>query len=243
MNNWLYGKFVAHRGLHTKTISENTLLAFENAIAHGYNIELDVQQSKDGKLVVYHDLNLGRLTNCAQNVSETDYRSLMQDIRYRATGQSIPDFSSALAVCKGRAGLMIEVKKCAYEANVIDMEPQILQTLRAYEGEFVVKSFNPFTVLWFLEHAPEFTVGFLSEYDRLEDYLPESRAAVEKILFTGERRADFFDYCVGKIGSPLWNSVHGKMPCFAWVVRSQLQYEQCKKQVSNIIFEDFLPEM
>ena len=122
---------------------------------------------------------------------------------------------------------MIEVKKCAYEANVIDMEPEILRILKKYDGDFVVKSFNPFTVLWFLENAPEFTVGFLSEYDKIEDYREDSRAAVEKILFTGSRKADFFD---------------GKMPCFAWVVRSQRQFDGCKKDVSNIIFEDFIPE-
>ncbi len=242
MNNWLYGKYVAHRGLHTAEISENTLQAFENAISHGYNVELDVQQSKDGKLVVYHDLNLGRLTNSAEDVSALDYRTLTQNVVYRATGQGIPDFESALSVCRGRTGLMIEVKKCAYEANVIDMEPEILRILKKYDGDFVVKSFNPFTVLWFLENAPEFTVGFLSEYDKIEDYREDSRAAVEKILFTGSRKADFFDYCVGKIGSPLWNSVHGKMPCFAWVVRSQRQFDGCKKDVSNIIFEDFIPE-
>ena len=163
MNNWLYGKYVAHRGLHTAEISENTLQAFENAISHGYNVELDVQQSKDGKLVVYHDLNLGRLTNSAEDVSALDYRTLTQNVVYRATGQGIPDFESALSVCRGRTGLMIEVKKCAYEANVIDMEPEILRILKKYDGDFVVKSFNPFTVLWFLENAPEFTVGFLSE--------------------------------------------------------------------------------
>ena len=242
MNNWLYGKYVAHRGLHTDTISENTLQAFENAISHGYNVELDVQQSKDGRLVVYHDLNLGRLTNCDRDVSEMDYETLTNKVFYRQTGQGIPDFSSALSVCQGRTGVMIEVKKCAYEADVIDMEPQLLRVLHEYKGDFIVKSFNPFTVRWFLENAPEFTIGFLSEYDKLEDYQEHSRPVVEQILYTGKRKADFFDYCVGKIGSPLWNSVHGKMPCFVWVVRNQAQFDGCKKDVSNIIFEDFLPE-
>lgn len=242
MNNWLYEKFVAHRGLHTETISENTVQAFENAIEHGFNIELDVQPSKEGKLVVYHDLNLARLTNCDKNVREVAYDTLVNDVVYRKTGQHIPDFGKVLELCEGKAGIMIEVKKNAYEIDELDMEQTLLSMLKDYKGQFVVKSFNPFTVKWFLDHAPQFTIGLLSEYDSLSDYNEKSRKVVEEILFTGERKVDFFDYCVGKIGSPLWNSVVGKMPCFTWVVRSQEQFESCRKAVSNMIFEDFLPE-
>ena len=49
---WLNEKFIAHRGYHTDTISENTLNAFQNAIDHGFNIELDVQPTSDNVGVV-----------------------------------------------------------------------------------------------------------------------------------------------------------------------------------------------
>ena len=52
----------AHRGSSTKYI-ENTMQAFEEAIAdQADGIELDVQRTKDGQLVVYHDERLKRLT-------------------------------------------------------------------------------------------------------------------------------------------------------------------------------------
>lgn len=60
---WLLGNLVAHRGLHNAEYSENTLEAFKNAADHHYNIEMDVQLTKDGKPVVYHDLRLDRLTD------------------------------------------------------------------------------------------------------------------------------------------------------------------------------------
>lgn len=242
MNEWLYTKHVAHRGLHNEKFSENTVGAFENAIRHGYNIELDVQPTKDNKLVVYHDIHLHRLTNCDDYVKNITYEQAINEVLYNDTKQHIPDFSKVLSLCEGRTGLMIEIKKDSYETPELLVEELIVPFLKRYRGDFVVKSFNPYTMKWFADHTPEFTLGFLSEYDTLEDYPPQCRPLVEELLFTGKRKADFFDYCLGKIGSPLWNAVHGKMPCFTWVVRSQEEFESCRGKVDNIIFENFIPE-
>ena len=51
----------AHRGLHNgKDAPENSLAAFERACRAGYGIELDVQLSRDGKVMVFHDYTLVR---------------------------------------------------------------------------------------------------------------------------------------------------------------------------------------
>ncbi len=56
-------KAFAHRGLHDNPggIPENSLAAFRRARAHGYGVELDVQLSKDGQVVVFHDDTLDRV--------------------------------------------------------------------------------------------------------------------------------------------------------------------------------------
>ena len=59
---WLKGQDFAHRGLHGGDIPENSLSAFSGAIARGMGIECDVQQSGDGRAVVFHDWELDRLT-------------------------------------------------------------------------------------------------------------------------------------------------------------------------------------
>ena len=51
----------AHRGLWNETLPENSMGAFENAVAHGYGIELDVHLSSDGKVMVFHDDTLTRM--------------------------------------------------------------------------------------------------------------------------------------------------------------------------------------
>ena len=55
-------KIIAHRGLHNNYIVENTLLAFLKAVEKDYAVELDIRLLKDGTVVVYHDINLKRLT-------------------------------------------------------------------------------------------------------------------------------------------------------------------------------------
>ena len=57
------GMNFAHRGLHSrdKSIPENSLEAFDLASRAGYGMELDVQLSKDGQVVVFHDDTLERV--------------------------------------------------------------------------------------------------------------------------------------------------------------------------------------
>mgnify|MGYP001409354040 CR=1 FL=1 len=56
-------KGVAHRGIHdNKTVTENGLKAFGQAIAAGVAFELDVHLSKDRAVIVSHDENLKRTT-------------------------------------------------------------------------------------------------------------------------------------------------------------------------------------
>ena len=64
----------SHRGLHDNIIPENSMPAFEKSIELGINIELDVQLTKDNKLIVFHDSNLKRLTNVDKNIKNCKYK-------------------------------------------------------------------------------------------------------------------------------------------------------------------------
>lgn len=76
MNTNIIDRLIAHRGGKFFGL-ENTKEAFEAAIKLGYyGIECDIQPTKDGKLVVYHDLNLKRLSNIDKNVVDFDWEYL-----------------------------------------------------------------------------------------------------------------------------------------------------------------------
>ena len=66
------GRNFAHRGLHSRDMSvpENSLEAFRLAAKAGYGIELDVQLSKDGQVVVFHDDTLDRVCGVHARVDE-----------------------------------------------------------------------------------------------------------------------------------------------------------------------------
>lgn len=66
----------AHRGA-SRDFPENTMPAFEGALEMGADwIELDVQQTRDGVLVVMHDTNLRRTTGDPRNIWEVDYKDV-----------------------------------------------------------------------------------------------------------------------------------------------------------------------
>ena len=53
----------AHRGLYAQdqSVPENSLPAFAAAVENGYGMELDIQLSQDGEVVVFHDDTLARM--------------------------------------------------------------------------------------------------------------------------------------------------------------------------------------
>ena len=93
---------IAHRGA-SEDERENTLSAFERAIELGADfIELDVQVSADGALVVFHDLDLDRLTPLRGPLRRRPLAELRE--------QGIPTLEDVVELTRGRIGVMAEVK-------------------------------------------------------------------------------------------------------------------------------------
>jgi glycerophosphoryl diester phosphodiesterase len=93
---------IAHRGASADE-RENTLPAFERAIAVGADfVELDVQVSADGALVVFHDVDLDRLTPLRGPLRKRPLAELRE--------HAIPTLDDVLEVTRGRIGVMAELK-------------------------------------------------------------------------------------------------------------------------------------
>ncbi len=93
---------IAHRGA-SHDERENTLPAFERAIELGADfVELDVQASADGVLVVFHDTKLDRLTPLTGPLHRRRAAELAE--------VGIPTFEQVLEVTGGRIGMMAELK-------------------------------------------------------------------------------------------------------------------------------------
>lgn len=150
----------AHRGLHSRdrSVPENSLRAFALAAEAGYGIELDVQLSKDGQVVVFHDDTLNRVCGVDSRVDELTYDQL-KELRLLQTEERIPLFSEVLSVVRGRGPLIVELKNGRSNRELCE---KTCEMLRKYNGEACIESFNPFIVAWFRFHGKEFLRGVLA---------------------------------------------------------------------------------
>ena len=94
---WLVEYPIAHRGLHTDEMPENSLGAFQNAIDNGYPIELDVHLTCDGTVVVFHDDSLARVTNKDGYVKNLT-KDTLKDYSLFGTKYTIPTFKEVLDI-------------------------------------------------------------------------------------------------------------------------------------------------
>ena len=156
---FMYKNF-AHRGLHSrdKSIPENSLAAFERAASAGYGMELDVQLSRDGEVVVFHDDDLKRVCGVEAKVADLTLEELRK-LRLCGTEETIPLFSEVLKCVRGRGALIVELKNGKRNEELCEKTYALLEK---YSGEYCIESFNPFIVRWFKKNAPEVIRGQLA---------------------------------------------------------------------------------
>jgi glycerophosphoryl diester phosphodiesterase len=99
---------IAHRGASAEKV-ENTIAAFRRALALEVDgIELDVQVTKDGVPVVFHDTSLRRLAGVRGRVGRQTWLELKK-LRVRG-GEAIPRLVDVLRLTRGLAVVQIELK-------------------------------------------------------------------------------------------------------------------------------------
>lgn len=137
----------AHRGGNVSA-PENTLAAFKEAIlAQVEYIETDVQETKDGELILIHDSNFKRTTGVDKNVWEVDYEEVKNydagnymNLGY--TGAKIPTLDEAIKYVRGRCKLLIEIKLNGHESpDIIDKVISVIKKNRA-ENQCVIASMD-----------------------------------------------------------------------------------------------------
>ena len=238
--NWK-GACFAHRGLHDDQIPENTIAAFRRARDAGFGIELDVQVSKDGRLVVFHDLTPERFADEYRPITELTFDELRAiDL---GGGHRIPTFEEVLQCVGGKVPMLVELKNC--RKHNTELCEKTMAALRGYDGEYIMESFNPLILRWLKKHEPEVIRGQLvgSRASYLE-YMGRSLAYILSSLslnFLG--RPDFVAYDVSaQFRAPKVQRKLFHIPMAAWTVRDDETYEDCVSRGEMPIFEGFIPK-
>jgi hypothetical protein len=117
----------------------NSLRAIDLAFAYGFNgIELDLQLTKDGELVLMHDNTLDRTTLGTGPVSEQTTEQLAR-VELRDPWQGVPCYVATLTTALERVGSRGFV--------MLDMHHVVPRTVAAVQRSVMLARFNPSCLL------------------------------------------------------------------------------------------------
>lgn len=210
---WLGKAIYAHRGLHGEGRVENSPSAFAAALAASLGIECDVRLSADGRVVVFHDAELDRLTGETGLVAS---RSLVELAAVQLDGSEdfIPSLSDLLVLVAGRVPLLIEVKT-ARDRPVDALCEAVRSDLVGYAGPHAVMSFDPRVGAWFGRHARETGRGLVVT-ERGERSLSDR---IKRHLFLWQARPDFLAYDIRDLPSAFAAAQRERgLPLLTWTV-------------------------
>ncbi len=176
----------AHRGASAYA-PENTIEAFKLAIEQkAEGIELDIQLTKDGTVVVIHDETIDRVSDNRGFVKDFNYEEL---IKYNFNNKNkdysfckIPTLEEVLKILKPTdLTLNIELKNSVFDYD--GMEEKVIELVKKYEMEerVIYSSFNHYSLLKILNLEPEAKCGFLHS-DKIIDMAKYTKSHKMKYL-------------------------------------------------------------
>lgn len=232
----------AHRGLWGEGAPENSLTAFRLAAEAGFAIELDVQLSKDGTVMVFHDYTLTRMCGGDANLSDLTTDELAA-CRLAGSEEKIPTFAEVLAVVDGRVPLLVELKG---ESGNTALCPAVCAVLAGYKGEWCVESFNPLLLRWFKKHEKHVLRGLLST-----DLIKEKKSgsvlrnfALSALWLTFLCRPAFHAWdkkYPNRLALCAGVSLFGAAS-FVYTVKNEEEYRRLLSKGAYPIFDEFLPQ-
>ena len=96
---------IAHRGFSSRYL-ENTLTSVDAALRLGVDfVEIDVQETRDGELIVFHDYRLNRICGVRGRVRHTTLAEIQR------LNPHVPTLREVFTACRGRARVLIEIKR------------------------------------------------------------------------------------------------------------------------------------
>lgn len=239
-------KPISHRGFHDLSSgrAENSLKSFQAAIDAGYGIELDLQLSKDGIAMVFHDYELSRLTKEVGPVAQRTSAEL-GEIALTSDGGTIPTLKQTLDLVKGAVPLLIEIKDQdgVLGPNVGALEHATLSALDGYSGDVALMSFNPHSVAIFAQQAPHIPRGLVTAAYEPQGWptIPAQRRDELRPIpdfdrvgacFISHEAADLDRERVAELKADGANIL-------CWTIRSKEEEENARRIVDNVTFEGY----
>lgn len=258
------GVLYAHRGLHDNKSEapENSMAAFKKAVDGGYGIECDVQLTKDGVPVIFHDFTLARVARYPQDEIPADavrgsdgslgVKGKVIDYTYEElqrfhlldSEEKIPRFDEFLQLVDGKIPLIVELK---IEYKDLSVCSKVDALLRDYKGVYCIESFNPLGVHWFRRHHKDVFRGQLSDAfhrDKPEEFSGPLYFILTNLLFNFMTKPDFIAFnhrYANCFARTLCKRLYGNVAA-AWTIKSEEELARARKNFDIFIFDSFVPK-
>ena len=158
-------EITAHRGGAWKA-PENTISALQYTIDSGADYaEIDVQETKDGELILLHDDSLKRTAGVKKNVWDMTLKQVEKldagaSFHKKFRGEKIPEFTEVLKFCKGRLDLNIEIKYNGKNKGIVNKVVRAIKE-NHFEDHCIVTSMNYQFLKQIKKTAPEIRTGYI----------------------------------------------------------------------------------
>lgn len=245
----IFDRPIAHRGLHDRGrgVIENSASAFAAAIEHGYAIECDVQLSRDGIPVIFHDDDLDRLTGVpgpvgARTAAELETFRLLGS----STGDAPPRLSDFLAQVGGRVMLQVELKQQPDAAATEVLAQTVMDAFKGYRGPVTLESFDPNLLVAVRKRGAHMPVGIVTYgYDEPEwdqQLTGSQRFVLRHLLHWPLTRFDFISCRDRSLDLPAVRFFRSLgVPVTAWTIKSPAAAMAVMGKADQIVFEGFVP--
>jgi glycerophosphoryl diester phosphodiesterase len=244
---WLTARPVAHRGLHDaiRGVIENTASACAAALQAGYGIEVDLQLSADGDLMVHHDDTLDRLTQETGPLRKFTAAALKQ-IPFKDTADRMMTLGDLLDLVGGRTMLLLELKS-RFDGD-IRIALRAADVLRSCAGPIAAMSFDPALAATLKERAPGIVRGVVAQGRGARTHSQggaAQRRSARNILEAVGARPHFIAWRQQELGMvlPVLARRLFRLPLLAWTVRSERERIAALSRADQVIFEGFRPPL
>lgn len=202
---------VAHRG-YTEEADENTITAFRAAIDLGVDyVELDVQQTADGVVVVTHDNTFRRVFGVDRFVWEMNYEEV-RELSSPLTGECPPTLYEVLTLCDPTANFLIELKNNGHNPDLASAVYEILAECQCLD-RCAIQSPSYRMLREFKQLSPDTRCGYILSF-ALGEYATLSAA-------------DFFSIDYDFTNESVVNMLHRQdKDVFVWTVNDEARMER-----------------
>ena len=240
--DFLTARPIAHRGLHdfSTGMVENTASAFAAAIAGGYAIECDLQLTRDGEAVVFHDDHVERLTE-GRGMVKDHTAAEMKQLTMRNSTDKVQTLAELLTQVNGQVPLVIELKSL-WDGDA-RLAQRAIEELKSYSGPHCLMSFDPDAIAAVRRFAPHIIRGIVAERatDSYYNSLPlPKQTELRTFSHLARTRPDFVSFFYEELPwAPITALRASGMPIITRTIRSPQQAVMAMRCSDQITFEGF----